>query len=310
MNEIIVGTRGSKLAVRQTELVVDTLRKKSIATSFKIKKVVTEGDKKLDIPLAKMERGDVFLGTLEEQLLEGKIDLAIHSLKDVPLTIPKGLTIAAIPLREDHRDVYIANHHIGIEDLPENAIIGTSSLRRSAQILAKRPDIKTKWIRGPIDSRIDQLVNGDYDAIILAMAGIKRLGLDEGLITEILPDDEFVPAMGQGALAIECREDDERIKELLAKIHDEATAKAVTTERLLLRGLDEDEKAPIGAYATVSEGMIHLFGMVISLDGQTILTYEFSGNDPLKVARKVADGLIDQGAMEIVTQAKMEIQHR
>ncbi|MHA6250451.1 hydroxymethylbilane synthase [Oceanobacillus sp. CAU 1775] len=310
MHEVIMGTRGSKLAVRQTEMVVETLKQQNPGTSFQIKKIETEGDKKLDIPLAKMKRGDVFLGELEEQLLEGKIDFAVHSLKDVPLTLPEGLTIAAIPHREDHRDVYIANNHISLEDLPPNASIGTSSLRRSAQILAKRPDLKTEWIRGPIDSRIEQLQNGNYDAIILAMAGIKRLGLDEGLITEILHDDEFVPAMGQGALAIECREDDEATKALLATIHDEATAKSVTTERLFLRALDEDEKAPIGAYATVSEGVIHLFGMVISLDGQTVLTAESSGKDSAEVARDVANALINHGAMEIVANAKMEIQKR
>lgn len=309
MKAIIVGTRGSKLAVRQTELVVDTLIERNAEASFELKKVVTEGDKKLDIPLAKMDRGDVFLGTLEEELLAGKIDLAIHSLKDVPLTIPEGLTIAAIPSREDHRDVYIANHHTRIKDLPKNAVIGTSSVRRAAQILAMRPDVQTKWIRGPIDSRIDQLQSGEYDAIILAMAGIKRLGLDEKLITEILPDDLFVPAMGQGALAIECREDDEEIKALLGTIHDEDTARAVTTERLFLQALDEDEKAPIGAYATVLEGVIHLFGMVISLDGQTVLTYESSGKDPKNVARKAADGLIEQGAIALITNTKMELQH-
>src|SRR5699024_2432012 len=138
----------------------------------------------------------------EEQLLDGSIDTAEHSLKDVPVSMPEGLMIACIPEREDHRDAYIANREMGLHNLQAGAVIGTSSLRRAAQLLAKRPDLQTKWIRGRIDSRIEQLHNGDFDAIILAVAGMKRLGIDEDLITEYLPDDHFVPAMGQGALAI------------------------------------------------------------------------------------------------------------
>lgn len=307
MKEIIVGTRGSKLAVTQTKLVIDELRAKGAAASFKLKEVVTEGDKKLNIPLAKLGRGG-FLDTLQEKLLNGEIDMAVHSLKDVPVAMPEGTAIVCIPRREDHRDAYIANDHIGFNDLPAGAVIGTSSLRRAAQILAKRPDLKTQWIRGPIDSRIEQLQSGNYDAIILAVAGMKRLGVEEGLITEYLPDDHFVPAMGQGALAIECRENDDALIKLLGAIHDEATAKAVTTERLFLEEFDEGEQAPIGGYAFVSEDVIRLRGMVISLDGQTVLKAEDTGSDPALLAKKVADQLKAEGAMKLIEDANREIQ--
>src|SRR5699024_4859430 len=197
---------------------------------------------------------------------DGSIDMAVHSLKDVPVSMPEGLMIACIPEREDHRDAYIANGDIGLHNLQAGPVIGTSSLRRAAQLLAKRPDIQTKWIRGPIDARLAQLQTGDYDAIILAVAGMKRLGLDLQHITTYLPDDHFVPAMGQGALAIECRHDDTRIHKLLQSIHHAATAKAVMTERLFLHMFDEGEQAPIGGFASVKDDVIHLRGMVISTD--------------------------------------------
>jgi hydroxymethylbilane synthase len=306
MNEIIVGTRGSKLATIQTGLVVDALKERGTDASFQIKEVMTEGDQKQNIPLSKLGRGG-FLETLEEQLLNGDIDMAVHSLKDVPTDIPNGLMIACIPEREDHRDAYIANGHISFEKLPSGAVIGTSSFRRAAQLLARRPDIKTKWIRGPVDSRIKQMQNGDYDAIVLAVAGLKRLGMEEGLITEYLPDDQFVPAMGQGALAIECREDDEELIQLLSVLHDQETADGVMTERYFLQAFDEGEQAPIGGYAFVSEGLIHLRGMVISLDGQTVLKSEGTGENAEELAKKVADDLIGQGAMDLIAEANREI---
>ena len=303
MGEIIVGSRSSKLAMIQTERVINALKKQGVTQPIKIKDVMTEGDQNLQAPLARLGRG-VFLEELEEQLLDGSIDMAVHSLKDVPVSMPEGLMIACIPEREDHRDAYIANGDIGLHNLQAGAVIGTSSLRRAAQLLAKRPDLQTKWIRGPIDSRIEQLHNGDFDAIILAVAGMKRLGIDEDLITEYLPDDHFVPAMGQGALAIECRTEDEAMREILAMIHDEEAAQAVRTERLFLQAFDEGEQAPIGGYAFVSDGMIHLRGMVISLNGQTVLKYEASGERPEAAAQEVADVLIDQGAMKIIAEAK------
>lgn len=307
MEEVIVGSRSSQLAMIQTRRVIAELKKYHPDVSFKIKEVQTEGDQNLKTSLAQLGRG-VFLEALEADILNGTIDMAVHSLKDVPVSMPNCLMIACIPEREDHRDAYIANNNIGLNDLPAGAVVGTSSLRRSAQLLAKRPDIQTKWIRGPIDSRIDQLHHGDFDAIVLAVAGMKRLGVDEQVITEYLPDDHFVPAMGQGALAIECRTDDKRMKTMLARVHDAKAALAVTTERLFLQLFDEEEQAPIGGYASVSDSHdIHLRGMVMSLDGQTILKYESTGTTPETVAKEAADALIKRGALEMIAEAKREM---
>lgn len=307
LQNIVVGSRASQLALRQTNWVINELKKKARPYTFTVKEIDTSGDQRRDVPLTKLGAGGVFLAELQEQLLDGEIDFAVHSLKDVPLAIPSGLTIASIPLREDHRDAYIANDHIALQDLPSGAVIGTSSLRRAAQLLAKRPDIETRWIRGPIDARLAQLQTGDYDAIILAVAGMKRLGLDLQHITTYLPDNHFVPAMGQGALAIECRHDDEKIHELLQSIHHQATAKAVTTERLFLHAFDEGEQAPIGGYASVKDDVIHLRGMVISTDGQTVLCQERTGTDPVKVANDTADALIKKGALNIIAATNAEL---
>lgn len=307
MREITVGSRKSKLALIQTNWVINQLKQKSGAPSFSIKEIVTKGDKNLNVSLAKFGGQGIFLQELESQLLAGEIDMAVHSLKDMPVTLPEGLMIACIPEREDHRDAYIAKDGVAFNDLPKGSVIGTSSVRRSAQLLARRPDIKTKWIRGPIDSRLEQLESGDFDAIILAVAGMKRLGVGMEKITEYLSDKHFIPAMGQGALAIECREDDKEIRQLLKSLHDEHTAKSVQTERLFLEAFNEGEQAPIGGYAFVENDEIHLRGMVMSLDGQTVLQHEVSGRNPEVVAQEAANKLISEGAMEIIAQVNEEL---
>lgn len=309
MRHITVGSRKSKLALIQTNWVIDQLKEEVNAPSFSIKEIVTKGDKNLNVSLAKFGGQGVFLQELESQLLQGEIDMAVHSLKDMPVNLPEGLIIACIPPREDHRDAYIAREGIAFNDLPKGAVVGTSSVRRSAQLLAKRPDINTRWIRGPIDSRLDQLESGDFDAIILAVAGMKRLGMGMEKITEYLSDKHFIPAMGQGALAIECREDDMEIRQLLEPLHDEATAKSVTTERLFLQAFDEGEQAPIGGYAFVENDNIHLRGMVMSLDGKTVLQHEVTGQDPKKVAQEAANKLIGEGALELINQVNKELAH-
>lgn len=307
MREITVGSRKSKLALIQTNWVINQLKQKKDAPSFSIKEIVTKGDKNLNVSLAKFGGQGVFLQELESQLLAGEIDMAVHSLKDMPVTLPEGLMIACIPEREDHRDAYIAKDGVAFNDLPKGSVIGTSSVRRSAQLLARRPDIKTKWIRGPIDSRLEQLESGNFDAIILAVAGMKRLGVGMEKITEYLSDQHFIPAMGQGALAIECREDDKEIRQLLESLHDEHTAKAVQTERLFLEAFNEGEQAPIGGYAFVENDEIHLRGMVMSLDGQTVLQHEVSGRNPEVVAQEAANKLISEGAMDIIAQVNEEL---
>lgn len=307
LREIKVGSRKSKLALIQTNWVIKQLKKQSNAPGFKIEEVVTMGDKNLNVSLAKFGGQGVFLQELEAKLAACELDMAVHSLKDMPVSLPDELTIACIPKREDHRDAYIAKNDIPFRDLPADAIVGTSSVRRAAQLLAKRPDIQTKWIRGPIDSRLEQLDNGDFDAIILAVAGIKRLGIGETRITQYLPDDHFIPAMGQGALAIECRKEDTELINMLQTIHDEDTARAVTTERLFLDAFHEGEQAPIGGYAFVENETIYLRGMVTSLDGQTLLQHEMSGTDPQTIATELANHLIERGALDIIEQVNREL---
>lgn len=309
MRDIVVGSRNSKLALIQTKWVMEALREKGVKEPFSIKEIMTKGDKNLHVSLTKLGQGGVFLQEIEAQLLQGEIDFAVHSLKDVPVTVPNGLTIASIPKREDHRDAYIARHHIPFEELPPGAVIGTSSVRRQAQILAKRPDLEAKWIRGPIDQRIKQLEEGSFDAIILAVAGLKRLGIDSEHITAYLPDNDFMPAMGQGALAIECREDDEQMIELLSLIHDADTANSVRAERQFLEAFAEGDQAPLAAYANVKDGKIHLRGRLFSLDGKTILEHEAIGTNPDEVAKEVADALKQQGAEELIQKTNAELKH-
>lgn len=306
MREIIIGSRKSKLALIQTNWVIDQLRKHGVQNDFTIKEIATKGDKNLNVSLRALGGGGVFLEELELQLLQGDIDMAVHSLKDIPVNLPEGLLLASIPEREDHRDAYIAKDNISLKELPPGAVIGTSSLRRSAQLLAERPDIQTQWIRGPVDSRLQQLEDGPYDAIILAVAGIKRLGIGEHIITEYLPEYIYVPAVGQGALAVETRENDQEMLDLLAMIHDEETAKAVTTERFFLNGFEDGDQAPIGGYAKITNQHINLRGSVISLDGKTVLQATATGSDPKLVAEEVTKKLIEQGALQIIENALKE----
>ena len=309
MREVIVGTRKSKLALIQTNWVIEQLKKHNPKVRFQLKEIDTKGDQNLNVSLTKLGGQGVFLQELEEQLIESDIDMAVHSLKDIPIHLPEKLMIGCIPKREDHRDAYLGRNHILFHDLPKGAVIGTSSIRRAAQILALRPDLTTKWIRGPIDSRIKQLNEGEFDAIILAVAGLKRLGIHEEVITEYLPEEHFIPAPGQGALAIECRADDEELKGYLVNIQDDDSYKSIMTERLFFAAFNEGESAPIGGCAIVSDGLICLRGMVISLDGQTIIRYEASGKDPEMLAQKVAQNLIENGAMDLIEQVNEALAH-
>lgn len=301
-----VGTRKSKLARIQTDWVVDQLQQKGVTEPIMVKEMATKGDKNVKVALPKLGGGGVFLQELEVALLEHTIDFAVHSLKDIPVEIPEGLMIAAIPEREDPHDALLTNDGKDLASLPKGAIVGTSSLRRAAQLLRQRPDIKTQWIRGPIDSRIAQMQEGKYDAIVLAMAGLNRLGIGHDLISEKLSATTFVPAMGQGALAIECRKEDKVLQKLLLEIHDQEAEKAVKTERTFMDLFAEGEQAPIGGYAQIKKGEIQFHGMVISLDGQTVLEHQTSGSDPALVAKEAADALIAKGALGLIADAKRE----
>src|SRR3954451_12409731 len=211
MRKIIVGSRRSKLALTQTNWVIEQLKKLDDSFEFEVKEIVTKGDKILDVTLSKVGGKGLFVKEIEQAMMDKEIDMAVHSMKDMPAVLPEGLTIGCIPFREDHRDALISRDHIKLNDLKPGAIIGTSSLRRSAQLLAQRPDLEIKWIRGNVDTRLQKLQDEEYDAIILAAAGLKRLGWSDEVVTEYISPEDCVPAVGQGALAIECRADDQEL---------------------------------------------------------------------------------------------------
>ncbi|MGM8366336.1 hydroxymethylbilane synthase [Virgibacillus sp. W0181] len=307
MRKFIIGTRKSNLALTQTNLVIEWLRNTTTKNEFEIKEMSTAGDRKLDVSLAGLGSGGVFIDDIERPLLEGEIDFAVHSMKDLPVKMKDELVIASIPVRENAADAYIGRNNVKLHDLHPGAVIGTSSMRRAAQILAVRPDLKTHWIRGTVESRLKQLHAGDFDAIILAVAGLKRLGMEDEVITEKLPLDTFVPAAGQGALAIQCRKADTETVKVLEKINDDDAYNAVMTERKFTQLLDEADQAPIGAYAYVEEGKIVLHATVVSLDGSVFLKETTDGYDIDDVAHTAAEKFMNKGARKVIDAAKKEL---
>lgn len=307
MRKIIVGTRKSNLAVTQTEWVIDQLKKVGVKNDFEIKKIMTKGDRILDVTLSKVGGKGLFIKELQQAMYDKKIDFAVHSMKDMPAEMPEGLVITSIPEREDHRDAFISKDNLLLKDLPKGAIVGTSSLRRASQILSVRPDVSIKWIRGNIETRLRKLNEEDYDAIILAVAGLKRVGLSEDLITEYLNPEVVIPAVGQGALAIECREDDHELRDILAQISNEETTKTITAERTFLHLLEGGCQIPIGGYAYLEKDEVVLTGLVGTPDGKTIISDQYQGKDPKEVGTKVAESLLDKGAKDIIEKVKEEL---
>lgn len=308
MRKIIVGSRKSNLALTQTNWVIEQLKKAGVKNEFEVKKIVTKGDRILDTTLSKVGGKGLFVKEIEQAMYDKTIDFAVHSMKDMPAILPEGLIISSIPIREDHRDVLVSKNDLPLLDLPEDAIIGTSSLRRGAQILNERPDLQIKWIRGNIETRLRKLYDEDYDAIILAASGMKRVAMDEKLITEYLDPTICIPAVGQGALAIECREDDHELHDILALIHDEETATCVKAERTFLGLLEGGCQIPIGGYASINaEGLITLSTLVGSPDGKTILKETVTGNDPIEVGSEAAKRMKEKGASQIIASVKEEL---
>ncbi|MBR7796936.1 MAG: hydroxymethylbilane synthase [Bacillota bacterium] len=307
MRKIVVGSRKSNLALTQTNWVINRLKQAGVENEFEVKKIVTKGDRILDVTLSKVGGKGLFVKEIEQAMYNKEIDLAVHSMKDMPATMPDGLVITTIPEREDHRDAFISEGNVMLHDLRKGAIVGTSSLRRAAQILAARPDVSIKWIRGNIETRIRKLKEEDYDAIVLAVSGLKRVGLSEELITEYLEPDVCVPAVGQGALAIECREDDQELRALLSKINDASTTRTVTAERTFLHLLEGGCQVPIGGYAYLEGDDIILTALVGTPDGKTILKEVVRGTDPELVGKEAAERLMNQGAKEIIEKVKEEL---
>ncbi|MEB3750291.1 hydroxymethylbilane synthase [Geobacillus icigianus] len=307
MRNIVVGSRRSKLALTQTKWVINELKQLGAPFTFEVKEIVTKGDRVLDITLSKVGGKGLFVKEIEHELLAGGIDMAVHSMKDMPAVLPEGLVIGAVPRREDARDVLVSKGNRMLSDLPPGSVIGTSSLRRSAQLLAYRPDLTIKWIRGNIDTRLAKLESEEYDAIVLAAAGLARMGWGDDVISDYLPFDVCVPAVGQGALAVECREDDDELRQWLSRLNDEQTERAVRAERTFLQQMEGGCQVPIAGYAEADGGMVRLTALVASPDGKEKYKEMVTGADPEAVGRQAAAILSEQGAKALIERVKQEL---
>ncbi|RPJ24962.1 MAG: hydroxymethylbilane synthase [Chloroflexi bacterium] len=300
--KLIFATRPSALARWQTQWVMDALKKVHHDLTCEEKIITTQGDRILDKPLPQIGGKGVFTQELESELLSGAVHCAVHSLKDLPVENPEGLTIGCIPARAEVRDALISKNGFTLATLPQNAVVGTSSLRRAAQLLAARPDLKTESLRGNVDTRLRKALEGQYDAIILAGAGLTRLGLDQH-VSEWLSLDVMLPAPGQGALAVQCRSTDQTTLRLLAALEDESTRRAVIAERAFLSGLGGGCAVPVAAYAAAVNGQpltVSMTGLVISEDGKKAIKVSGEGTDAQKLGNELAQQAILQGANEIL----------
>ncbi len=288
---VTIGTRGSQLALWQANWVKAELEQMHPGLTVHLTLIKTKGDKILDVPLAKVGGKGLFVKEIEQALLDQQIDLAVHSMKDMPADLPEGLIIGAVPPREDPTDVLISNNHSDFERLPQGARIGTSSLRRASQLLHRRPDLTIVPLRGNLDTRLKKLSTEQLDAIILAAAGIKRLGLGKR-ITESLKITTMLPAVGQGALCIETRADDERMGSLIAPLDDHKSHTAVTAERAFLKTLEGGCQVPIAGHATVTGQTITMEGLVASLNGDEIIRETLTG--PIEAAEQLGVDLANR----------------
>ncbi|QGQ95368.1 hydroxymethylbilane synthase [Paenibacillus psychroresistens] len=318
MRKIVVGTRKSALALTQTNQVIAQLeqicKRDGIECEFEVHKIVTKGDQILDVTLSKVGGKGLFVKEIEQALLDNVIDIAVHSMKDMPADLADGLTIGAIPERVDPRDCLISRGGVGLDALPTGARVGTSSLRRACQLKFHRPDLQVESIRGNIDSRLKKLESEDFDAILLAAAGLHRMGWTDR-VSAFLTADACVPAVGQGALGIECRAGDGFMLDLLRRFQHEATARCVRAERSFLRSLNGGCQVPIGAYgriaapeeAVTSGGdadVITLTGIVGSPDGAVLLRATVSGTLPEELGEELAQLLKAQGAEQILADVR------
>jgi len=300
---IVIGTRGSQLALWQAEWVQGQLKQLAPDLSVVLKMIQTSGDKIQDVPLAKVGGKGLFVKEIEEALLRKDIDLAVHSMKDVPAVLPDGLQIICVPEREDPRDAWLAWDGKKLDALALGGRVGTSSLRRQSQLLHVRPDLQIEMLRGNVDTRLRKLQEKHFDAIVLAASGLKRLGWDEH-ITECLPVDISLPAIGQGALGIEGREDDDFVIDLVSKLEHQPTRVTVTAERALLRRLEGGCQVPIAGHAVLQGEDITLDGLVASLDGKRYVRYSLTGSmaEPESIGTTVAEELLARGAQPILQE--------
>ncbi|MEB3197379.1 MAG: hydroxymethylbilane synthase [Candidatus Sericytochromatia bacterium] len=300
-----LGSRGSALALWQTRHVADALCRLHPGLTTEIVVIKTTGDKILDVPLARIGDRGLFVKEIEEALLAGTIDLAVHSLKDLPTQLPAGLSVAAVLPREDARDCVVSVRFAQLASMPAGTVVGTSSLRRRAQLQRAFPQLAFADVRGNLQTRLAKLERGEYDALVLAAAGLTRLDL-AARITEYLPPDICLPAVGQGVLAVECRAADARVQQLLAPLEDGEARACVLAERSLLAALEGGCQVPIAAHATCHDGELHLTGLVAALTGSPCLRFSESGTTDAAVSlgQRVAQQLRAQGADELLEHVR------
>ncbi|MBL1142120.1 MAG: hydroxymethylbilane synthase [Proteobacteria bacterium] len=303
MKTLKIATRKSPLALWQAEHVKKCLLEAHSDLSVELVKMQTEGDRFLDAPLIAVGGKGLFIKELEQALLEGKADIAVHSMKDVTIDLPEKLVLPVIMEREDTRDVFISNTYDKIEDLPENAVMGTSSLRRQSQVKALHPGIELKDLRGNVGTRLGKLDAGEYDAIMLAAAGIIRLGMSER-ITQLIPPSILLPAIGQGAVGIECRAGDDVVHELIAPLNHQDTSVCVQTERAFSRRLFGGCQLPIAGQATIAGDEINLTGLIARVDGSEVIKAEQKGNiaDIDNIGITLAEALLERGGDKILEE--------
>jgi hydroxymethylbilane synthase len=306
-NTLKIGTRGSKLALWQANWVKSSLEAKHPLCSIELEIIKTKGDKILDVPLAKVGGKGLFVKEIEEALLDGRIDIAVHSMKDMPGEIPEGLCIGAIPKRETPQDVLISKDKTPFSKLGPGARIGTSSLRRKAQLLHARPDLVVLPLRGNLDTRLKKLETENIDAIVLAAAGVKRLGLEKR-ITEYLDENIMLPAVGQGALCIEIRENDTEVDAIVTALEHPQTRMVILGERAFLNRLEGGCQVPIAAYGQIDENLLTLSGLVATVDGKNLFKENITGPEDSSesIGIELAERLISMGAEKIIQALKDE----
>ncbi|MDE2999305.1 MAG: hydroxymethylbilane synthase [Gemmatimonadota bacterium] len=304
LTRIVIGSRGSPLALWQAEWARKTLLDANPGLDVHIEVIRTRGDRELGEPVARLGGKLVFTREIEEALLDGRIDLAVHSLKDMPTRLPGGLRLAATSRRLDVRDALVSGTGHKLENLPDGAVVGTGSLRRRAQLLHVRPDLTVAGIRGNVDTRLRKLDAGEIEAVVLAAAGLRRLGL-AGRVSEFLPAERFLPAPGQGALGIEIRQEDDRVSRAVRCLHDRSTHSAVSAERAMLDELSGGCQMPVGAWARLDGGCLIADGMVAVPDGGKVVRARTTGdpNESLDVGRRLSGLLIERGAKDILGNA-------
>jgi hydroxymethylbilane synthase len=296
-----IGTRGSKLALTQSEWVKKKIEGKHPHAQVQLVRIKTTGDKILDSPLAKIGGKGLFVKEIEEALLNKRVDLAVHSMKDVPAALPEGLILATFPEREDPHDAFVSIECPNLDQLPQGARVGTGSLRRAAQLLHIRPDLELLPLRGNVDTRLRKLEAGEFQAIILAAAGMRRLGF-EGRISQLLSTEQILPAIGQGALGLEVRHDDDETIGLINFLNDEKTQVTVKAERAFLKELEGGCQVPMAAFSRLNGGRLDLEGLVAELDGSKIIRDRITGarNEAEDMGIRLARRILASGADEIL----------